>query len=63
MYCQTVRVVFNFAETVLLRNLQSKSHAKFKAFTGAQNHTTGEAKFNGSLTLMGLQYPKTPSEN
>ena len=30
MHCQNVRVVFIFTETVHTRNLQNKSHTKFK---------------------------------
>ena len=33
MRCQNINVVFNFTETVNSRNLQNKSHTKFKAFT------------------------------
>ena len=36
MHCQNVHVVFNFAETVHLRN---ESHVKFKAFTAVKKIT------------------------
>ena len=34
---QNAHVVFNFVETIRLRNLQNKSHTKFKGFTVFQN--------------------------
>ena len=33
MNCQNIRMAFNFAEKSHSRNLQNKSHIKFKAFT------------------------------
>ena len=39
-YCQNVCVVFNFVETFPSRNLQNKSHTKFKAFTVSDDHET-----------------------